>query len=326
MRSWQRLKKELPEKYPFLQVITDKEKPAICRCQIRGDREQPGRVCAAALPGDPVPRDRKPFHKGSGRLELAEAIADPTNPLTARVIVNRVWQHHFGRGIVGTPSNFGQLGERPTHPELLDYLAARFVENGWSLEELHREIMLSDVYSSSAADDSGELGEGSRENRLLWRANRQRLDVEALRDSHAVRLRHAGSEARRERAEQFDEKNHKRTVYGFVSRRKLDGMLALFDFPNPNNTSEGAHDHQRPAAAAVLHEQRVRGEAGQGAGGSLHRRGRSADPAACIALLFGRDPEAEELQLGTGVHCVEAATGRSYARVLLSSNEFVFAD
>ena len=148
-----RLKKELPEKYPYLEVISDKEKPADMKIQIRGDRNNLGDVAPRRFLAILSPEDRKPFQKGSGRQELADAIADPSNPLTARVIVNRVWQHHFGRGIVATASNFGQLGERPTHPELLDYLAARFVENGWSLKKLHREIMLSDVYARSSVDD-----------------------------------------------------------------------------------------------------------------------------------------------------------------------------
>ena len=105
---------------------------------------QPRRGGAAAVPRRSSPATtRRRSRTGSGRLELAQAIASKDNPLTARVIVNRVWMHHFGRGLVGTPSNFGTLGERPTHPELLDYLAARFVADGWSLKKLHREIMLS---------------------------------------------------------------------------------------------------------------------------------------------------------------------------------------
>src|SRR4029079_5693940 len=116
---------------------------------IRGDQanlgeEAPRRFVQILCNGEP-----KPFTKGSGRLELGEAIASPENPLTARVLVNRVWHLHFGRGIVRSPSNFGQLGERPTHPELLDYLAAQFVESGWSLKKLHREMMLSSAYIMS---------------------------------------------------------------------------------------------------------------------------------------------------------------------------------
>src|SRR5262249_5956065 len=130
------------------------------------------------LTGDDPPR----FVQDSGRLELAEAVASERNPLTARVIVNRVWQWHFGRGIVGTPSNFGALGERPTHPELLDYLACRFIESGWSLKALHREIMLSATFQLGCADDERNLSVDA-DNRLFWRANRRRLVIESWRDA-----------------------------------------------------------------------------------------------------------------------------------------------
>src|SRR5207244_11883168 len=125
----------------------------------------------------------QPFTKGSGRLELAECIANAKNPLTARVAVNRIWAYHFGRGIVGTTSNFGMLGERPTHPELLDYLAAKFIESGWSVKKLHREIMLSSVYSLSTMEPE-ENKKRDAANHVLWRSNSiQRLDIESLRDS-----------------------------------------------------------------------------------------------------------------------------------------------
>src|SRR6185295_11391315 len=112
----------------------------------------------------------------SGRLELAEIIASKDNPLTARVMVNRVWAHHFGRGIVGTPGNFGATGEHPSHPELLDYLAARFVAGGWSIKALHREIMLSATYQLSSAYDDKDA-QVDPDNRLLWRMNRRLLEV-----------------------------------------------------------------------------------------------------------------------------------------------------
>ena len=125
---------------------------------------------------------RRRSQHGSGRLDLARAIASDDNPLTARVMVNRVWQHHFGSGLVATPSNFGTLGERPSHPELLDWLAHRFIASGWSLKALHREIMLSATYrQSSRLDSSGHAKDPG--NVLLWRMNRRRLDVEAWRDA-----------------------------------------------------------------------------------------------------------------------------------------------
>ncbi len=138
--------------------------------------------------GDSVPRrflkvlsgpDREPFNAGSGRLELARAIVSPDNPLTARVIVNRVWMHHFGRALVDTPSDFGLRSDPPTHPELLDWLAATFVEEGWSLKALHRRILLSNTYRQQSLDRS-ECVAVDPENTLIWKQNRQRLELEPL--------------------------------------------------------------------------------------------------------------------------------------------------
>src|SRR6202030_3059757 len=172
----------LPPPYPFTHIIKDSAQPKIERVHIGGAAENlgeavPHRFLSILSVGAP-----QAFEKGSGRLELAEAIANPRNPLTARVMVNRIWQHHCGAGIVRTPSDFGRMGDRPSDPELLDYLASRFVESGWSMKALHREIMLSATYALSA--DQSEKNQGiDPENRLLWRANIQRLDAEALRDS-----------------------------------------------------------------------------------------------------------------------------------------------
>jgi hypothetical protein len=125
---------------------------------------------------------RKPFEKGSGRLELAQAIASRDNPLTARVIVNRVWLNHFGAGIVRTPSDFGLRSDPPSHPELLDYLASRFMAEGWSLKKLHHLIMLSSVYQQGS-DDNPRYLQIEPNNQLLWRMNWLRLEGETLRDS-----------------------------------------------------------------------------------------------------------------------------------------------
>lgn len=174
------------------------------------------------------------FSEGSGRLELARAIADPVNPLTARVIVNRVWLHHFGAGLVRTPSDFGTRSDPPSHPELLDWVAARFVAEGWSMKKLHRLIMLSSVYqqSSDAMRDSSEI---DPENRLLWKFNRQRLDFEQMRDSL---LMAAGTldEARGGPPVEIFSTPFigRRTIYGFVDRQFLPGEFRVFDFPNPD--------------------------------------------------------------------------------------------
>ena len=130
------------------------------------------------LGGQPIPADGK----NSGRLRLAEWLSSPKNPLTARVMVNRIWQHHFGEGLVRTPNNFGKQGRPPTHPELLDYLADRFVAGGWSVKAMHKMILLSRTYQLSSAEDAGDRAlDPNDEN--LWRFERRRLDAEAIRDS-----------------------------------------------------------------------------------------------------------------------------------------------
>ena len=170
------------------------------------------------------------------RLDLANVICSPKNPLTARVIVNRVWQHHFGRGIVASASNFGMVGDRPTHPELLDTLAVRFMESGWSLKWLHRELMLSSVYQLSAGQDAHNVADDPG-NRLLWRFSPRRLDVEAWRDAILAvsgRLDRAiGGPA----VGLTETCNVRRTLYGMVSRRDPDKMLIAFDFPDANVSS-----------------------------------------------------------------------------------------
>jgi hypothetical protein len=117
------------------------------------------------------------------RQELAAWLVDADNPLTARVMVNRIWQYHFGRGIVGTPNDFGRMGERPTHPELLDYLANEFVSSGWSMKHVHRLILLSNAYRQSSAVEDAAAREKDPDNKLLWRFNRQRLEAEEIRDA-----------------------------------------------------------------------------------------------------------------------------------------------
>ena len=174
---------------------------------------------------------RQPFTQGSGRLEMAKAIVSRDNPLAARVMANRVWAWHFGQGLVNTPSDFGTRCEPPSHLELLDYLALRFIENGWSLKKLHRLIMLSATYRQSSADNAaGSSIDPS--NRLLWRFNRQRLDFEAMRDSllaasGALDLTAGGRPVDLLRST-------RRTVYGKVDRQFLPGVFRVFDFANPD--------------------------------------------------------------------------------------------
>ena len=189
--------KEIPPQYPFLQIISDVAKPKKQHVYLRGDKNNPGDEVDAHFLSILSAGKPKPYTHGSGRLELAEDIADPKNPLTPRVIVNRIWQWHFGTGIVRTASNFGELGERPVNPELLDYLAARLLEDKWSIKALQREIMLSATYQLGS-EDSQKAETVDPEDRLMWRFNRQRLDAEEVRDAVAVCIRQAGSPGRRQ--------------------------------------------------------------------------------------------------------------------------------
>src|SRR5688572_19724243 len=163
-------------------VLVDLPQPVTPRIFVRGNSRNPGQPVPRRFPAILSQPERAEFRHGSGRLELAQAIASRDNPLTARVLINRVWMHHFGRPLVATPSDFGKRSEPPTHPELLDYLATEFMERGWSVKELHRANMLSRTYQQ-ASDLRPEGQRLDPENRWLWRANRRRLDFEALRDS-----------------------------------------------------------------------------------------------------------------------------------------------
>jgi len=216
------------------------------RVAIRGDLRKPGepapRRFLRILAGDKA----SAFDQGSGRRQLADAVADRANPLTARVLVNRIWLHHFGQGLVRTPSNFGALGEKPTHPELLDWLAATFLESGQSLKALHRTILLSSTYQmGSDFNDAGFRVDG--DNRLLWRMNPRRLDVEAWRDA----LLSVTGELDTTRGGPPTDRIEvpRRTLYFKVSRNgdvfPTDEFLRRFDFPLMRATVD-----QRPISTA----------------------------------------------------------------------------
>ncbi|WZP00306.1 PSD1 and planctomycete cytochrome C domain-containing protein [Isosphaeraceae bacterium EP7] len=205
---------------------------------------------SSANRGDEVPRrflqvvagqDRKPFSQGSGRLELARVIVAPTNPLTARVWVNRIWMHHFGAGLVRTPSDFGIRAEAPSHPELLDWLARQLVSNGWSTKSIHRLILLSSAYqqrSDEPADAAArELTQSvDPENRLLWRMNPHRLTFEEARDTLLSVTGELDSRLGGRSSELFPvgSSNVRRSLYGLVDRQFLPSILRVFDFANPD--------------------------------------------------------------------------------------------
>jgi hypothetical protein len=218
---------------PRAMVLFDAERPYEPRVFLRG---QPNRL------GSPVPRqflevldaDRKPFTSGSGRLELARAIASRDNPLTARVLVNRVWMHHFGRGSVNTPGDFGSRGDPPTHPELLDWLAAEFMARGWSVKELHRCIVSSAAYRQASLDRDDGLA-ADPENRLLWKQNRRRLEFEPLHDALLAVSGSLTGTLGGPPVPLFTGQT-RRAVYGYVDRLEFPSLLSTFDVPNPATT------------------------------------------------------------------------------------------
>jgi len=317
--------KAVPERYPYYHVIKDREKVRTERVRVRGSMENLGEEAPRGWLSVLCAGEPRLFGKGSGRLELAEAIADPANPLTARVIVNRVWYHLFGQGLVGTLSNFGQLGEKPSHPELVDYLANRLIEHGWSIKALIRELTTSSVYALGYQNVPANFT-ADPENRLLWHGARRRLDIESLRDSLLAASGELDLNTGGKPLPIASEQNTRRSVYGFVSRRKLDGTLALFDFPNPNSTAE-----QRVVTSTPLQQlyflnssfvmDRAKAFAARVEKAAPDDAGRIR---VAYRMLFFREPDKAELAAGVAFLKSETQTWSNYAQVLLSANEFVF--
>jgi cytochrome c553 len=227
-------RKALPEKYAYVHGVKDVEKAVQQKLLVRGNPMREGDVVPRRFLPVLSEADPVPLTHGSGRLDLADAIVK--QPITVRVIVNRVWKWHFGTGIVDTPSNFGKLGERPTNPELLEYLAQSFIDGGYSIKALHRQIMLSSVYQLSSTDSAANAAKDSG-NRLYWRANRRRMSAEQIRDS-VLAVSGALEEKMGGPSIPLTPAATRRTVYGKVSRYKLDPFLQLFDFPAATISAE----------------------------------------------------------------------------------------
>jgi hypothetical protein len=339
-----------PEAPPNAMALVDNDSPANPVVFVRGNPGNRGpavpRQFLAVLAGD----SRKPFEHGSGRLDLACAIASPENPLTARVFVNRVWTHLFGAGLVRTPSDFGVRSDPPTHPELLDYLAARFVEDGWSVKRLIRLIMLSNVYQQSSdsttanlRSEISDLKSADPDNRLLSHQNRRRLDFEAMRDSLLAAAGDidltAGGPAVDLAKQPF---NRRRTVYGFVERQNLPGMLRTFDFASPDHHCPQRFTTTVPQQALFLMNSPFVVEQAR----RLANRPdvlAEADPGVRLQRVYrhalGRPASPVETEIG--LKFVQHAEGSSastlnapqsmgsweqVAQVLLLSNEFIFVD
>jgi cytochrome c553 len=319
--------KEMPEQYAFYHVMKDNDKPRNERLRIRGAQDNPGPEIARSFLSILSKGEPEPF-QGGGRLELAERITAAENPLTARVMVNRIWQNHFGQPLVATPSNFGQLGEKPSHPALLDYLAARFVESGWSMKALHREIMMSKTYQLGNQRIEKNFTEDP-DNRLFWRAGRRRLDIEPLRDTLLLVSGELDRKAGGPPVKITEATNTRRTVYGFVSRRKLDGTLALFDFPNPNNHSEQRIQTANPLQQLFfLNSTFVRDRARKFAARVAdHGTTDEARIKAAYRLIYARPPVKAEIE--AGLEYLRSGKDEAwirYSQALLSANELLFVN
>jgi hypothetical protein len=331
-KEHEKARTDAPAMYAIAHAYTE-SKPADMNVFVRGNpankRELAPRRFLRVIAGD----DRPSYNEGSGRRQLALAISAADNPLTPRVIVNRVWQHHFGRGIVSTPSNFGKLGERPTHPQLLDYLARGFIDSGWSIKQLHREIMLSATYQLGT-DNHAANSEIDADNRFLWRMNRRRLDVEAWRDALLHVSGRLDPKLKGPSTMLSDAKNVRRTVYAKISRHELDSLLRLFDFPDANITSAKRSETTVPQQQLFVLNSPFMVEQARSFAKRLHEEG--ADDAARITrafqLAYGRPPAQQELDLGLAYLSLEETETNKltrwerYAQVLLGANEFMYLD
>ena len=311
--------------------IVKEANPTDLNVQIRGDVKNKGEVVQRGFPQILCDDAPAKFKQGSGRRELAEQIVRRDNPLTARVIVNRVWGLLFGEPIVRTPSNFGILGEPPTHPKLLDDLSVRFMENGWSLKWLCREIVLSSTWQQSS--DLNEAGqETDPSNRLLWRMNRRRLDVESWRDSILLSAGRLDRTVGGKSIDPIDPEETRRTIYSKVSRLDLNPMLAMFDFPDPNVHAGSRVETTTPIQKMfVLNSPFMVTQVEALAKRCLTSADDDAERVAWASqTLFGREPTADERTLALEFlgERDEKHTERwkQYAHVLLASNELLMID
>lgn len=271
------------------------------------------------------------FQQGSGRAELARQITDPSNTLTARVMVNRVWDLLFGKPLVRTPSNFGTTGDKPTHPELLDDLSLRFMQNGWSVKRLMRELVLSATYrqGSSGSAANAQLDEA---NDHLWRMNRRQLGIESWRD--AIMATAGTLTLEGGKSQNLDEPtHHKRTIYSQVSRRELNKTLMLFDYPDANVHAARRSTSTTPTQKLYVMNSPFIIEQSKQLARRIQQSG--ADDAARIRhayiLLFAREPEAEELAIAREFlqqPATEAGPNvwEQLAQALLATNEMLYVD
>ena len=333
----ERLRKQPPREIPRAVVIQDGG-PAGTRHEgfkdaqvyLRGNPKKTGKTVPRGFPRILDGDAQKPITEGSGRRQLAEWLARSDNPLTARVMVNRIWQHHFGEGLVRTPNDFGARGERPTHPELLDDLSARFVASGWSVKAMHRLIMLSSTYRQDSRGDAS-LVKADPENRLWGRFNRRRLDAESIRDSLlAVSGRLDPSMGG---PGFLDLGVPRRTLYLSATRTgaNTSDFGRLFDRADPGSiVDRRGQSTVAPQALFFMNDPFV---AEQAKALSLRvAREETGDDMARIRrlyeIVFGRPPTQAEIELGQSLLVPEAGLDpwERYCLIILQTNEFLHVD
>ncbi len=312
-------------------VLLDKQSPGDAYIFLRGN---PG------LRGEKVPRrflqvlsrgERRSFTDGSGRLEMAREIASPNNPLTARVLVNRVWLQLFGQGMVKTPSDFGVRAESPSHPQLLDHLAVEFVASDWSIKQLIRSIVFSATYQQGETEFS-HYADRDPSNQLLWQMNRRRLDFESMRDSVLMvagnlDLKQGG------RSEKIENKStaNRRTIYGFVDRQNLPSLFRTFDFAGPDTTCSRRFTTTIPQQPLyLLNSPFIEAQAKHMADSeSVHAEKGEERIRMMFQLVYQREPKAWELESAKAfIDEFEPAAEawERFGQALLVSNELMFID
>jgi hypothetical protein len=316
-----------------MHIVRDGE-PTDLNIFIRGSVENKGPLVPRHFLRVLCQSEAQPFASGSGRRQLAEAITDPANPLTARVIVNRLWGLYFGRPLAATASNFGSLGEPPTHPELLDHLTLRFLEDNWSVKTLTRQLVLSATYAQGSGFGVQGFGSADPENKLLGHFTRRRLTVEQWRDSILAATGRLDESLGGKSIDPQQPTERRRTIYSRASRLELNKLLAMFDYPDPNVHADRRVETTTPLQkmfvlnssfmveeAAALAE-RLQSEVPDSAFAAKYQR---VDYA--YRLLYGRPATDEEMKLGLRF----LASGSSdrwkeYGHVLLAANELLYVD
>ncbi|MAR08883.1 MAG: hypothetical protein CL681_02770 [Blastopirellula sp.] len=324
-----------PGSPPRAMALEESGSPQPFRVFRRGNPIEQGDVVTAHFLTALMPEAGQPpeFPDGQRRLALAQSMVDSDNPLLRRVIVNWVWQHHFGRGLVATPDDFGARSQPPTHPLLLDHLAVCFEQDGWSLKKLHKRIMLSDVYQQAAREDVASR-ERDPANHLLWRMPRRRVEMETMRDamlavSGELNVSTVGGRP-------FDFLSQpvvpRRSVYGFVNRDIISPLASTFDAANPASCTAKRSETTVPQQTLfALNSTFIQDRAKAFAGRSARLKDEEARVKFLYRRAYSRDPDDDELKASlqfvrTGAGDAADDRWEQLAHVLLAANEFVFVD